>query len=130
MPEILKFFKTLSSRVLISLLSNYPSSKQILSHEKKVIKLLSSFKKWSEEKARSLIRELKHPIATTDPYDSEALIISSAVTQMKEIREHIKKIDEQINKILSDIPQNPISTIPGVVVYNNCCKNEKGPVSR
>ena len=44
MPEILKFFKTLSSRVLISLLSNYPSSKQILSHEKEVIKLLSSFK--------------------------------------------------------------------------------------
>ena len=69
---------------------------------------------WSEEKAKSLIYELKHSIATTDPYDSEALIISSIVTQMKEIKEHIEKIDEQINKILSDIPQNPISTIPGV----------------
>ena len=98
MPEILKFFKTLSSRVLISLLSNYPSRKQILSRGKEVIKLLSSFKKWSEEKARRFIHELKHSIATTDPSDSEALIISSIVTQMKEIREHIEKIDEQIKR--------------------------------
>ena len=114
MPEILSFFKTLSSNVLISLLSNYPSRKQILSHEKEVIKLLASFKNWSEGKARSLIHELKHSIAASDPYDSEAIIISSIALQMKEIKEQIEKVNKQIDKILSDIPQNPISTIPGV----------------
>jgi len=114
MPEILSFFKTLSSNVLISLLSNYPSRKQILSHEKEVIKLLASFKNWSEGKARSLIHELKHSIAASDPYDSEAIIISWIALQMKEIKEQIEKVNKQIDKILSDIPQNPISTIPGV----------------
>jgi transposase len=114
MPEILNFFSRVDSIVLVELLCRFPSRKSILEHKNEVIQFLSSFKRWSEDKAKSLVLQLESSIGLTDSFDTDSTIISTLVNNLKILKDSIKDIDKQIEKIFSSFPHNPISTIPGM----------------
>jgi len=115
MPEIMDFFSKMNSVVLIELLSRYPSRESILDNKEEVVELLSSFKGWwSREKAEGLVEALKDSIGLTDKLGVDSTMISTIVTQMKAIGESIAKLEKEIERINSSLPENPISTIPGM----------------
>jgi transposase len=113
MPEILKFFSRVDSVVLVELLCRFPSRKSILEHRNEAIQLLSS-KRWFKDKAKSLVLQLESSIGLTDSFDVDSTIISTLVNNLKILKDSIKDIDKQIEKIFSSFPHNPISTIPGM----------------
>jgi transposase len=114
MPEILKFFNRVDSVVLVELLYRFPSRKSILEHRDEAIQFLSSFRRWSEDKAKSLVLQLESSIGLTDSYDVDSTIISTLVNNLKILKDSIKEVDKQLEKIFSSFPHNPISTIPGM----------------
>lgn len=113
MPEILKFFDV-NSKVLHALLSRFPTRLDIISNQQDVVQFLSSFKNWNESKAQSLISALKDSIGLRDTFGSHSLIISSIITQVKSLSEQLERIEDKISELLSQFPDNPISSIKGI----------------
>ena len=113
MPEILNFFE-INSKVLLSLLKRFPTRQDILNNRQDVVKLLCTFRNWNESKALSLISSLKRSIGLRDAFGSHSLIISSIITQVQSLSEQIERIESKIQQILSQFPDNPISSIKGV----------------
>jgi transposase len=114
MPEILQFFKEMNSVVLTELLSRYPSRESILQNREGVVELLSSFRRWSRKKAEELVKSLEDSIGLTDKLGVDSTMVSTIVTQMKTVRKSIEKVEKEIERINSSLPENPISTIPGM----------------
>ncbi len=100
--------------MLVELLYRFPSRKSLLEHRDEVIKFLSSSRGWSEDKAKFLVLQLESSIGLTDSFDTDSTIISTLVNNLKILKDSIKDIDKQIEKIFSSFPHNPISTIPGM----------------
>jgi transposase len=113
MPEVLNFFEA-DSKVLHALLVRFPTRHDMLSNQQDVVQLLSSFKNWNESKAYSLISALKDSIGLTDTFGSHALIISSITSQLTSLSEQLERIEDKIQQLLSQFPDNPISSIKGV----------------
>ncbi len=113
MPEILNFFE-INSKVLLSLLKRFPTRQDILNNQQDVVKLLCTFRNWNESKALSLISSLKSSIGLSDAFGSHSLIISSIITQVQSLSEQIERIENKIQQLLSQFPDNPISSIKGV----------------
>ncbi len=114
MPEIMDFFSRMNSVVLAELLSRYPSRESILDNREGAVELLSSFRGWSREKAEELVESLEDSIGLTDRMGVDSTMISTIVTQMKTVKESVGKVEKEIERINSSLPENPISTIPGM----------------
>jgi len=114
LPEVLNFFSQLDSKVLLELLSNFPSKQAIVKNEQQVIQLLSSFKNWNEQKAKAFVNAIKRSIGRKDKLKVAQTIILSITQQLKQIKEQVQAIDEQIKQLMEQFDQTNFPDIPGI----------------
>ena len=105
LPELLNFFSQLDSKVLLELLSNFPSKQAIVKNEQQVIQLLTSFKNWNEQKAKAFVNAIKRSIGRKDKHQVAQTIILSITQQLKQIKEQIQSIDNQIKQMMEQFDQ-------------------------
>ncbi|WP_372590091.1 transposase [Fervidobacterium thailandense] len=114
LPEVLNFFSQLDSKVLLELLSKFPSKQAIIKNEEQVIQLLTSFRNWNEQKAKAFVNAIKRSIGRKDKHQVAQTIILSITQQLKQIKEQIQSIDDQIKQMMEQFDQTNFPDIPGM----------------
>ncbi|AEX85842.1 hypothetical protein XO10_10375 [Marinitoga sp. 1135] len=104
MPELLNHFSKMDSPVLLKLLSRYPTLNSIMKHRRKATNLLASFKNWNKEKALKVINDLKISIGIR--HDSSAILIKSKIILIKDYKEQLELLEEEIQRIANELIGN------------------------
>jgi len=108
LPELLNFFSQLDSKVLLELLSNFPSKQAIVKTNNKSFNCLPLSKNWNEQKAKAFVNAIKRSIGRKDKHQVAQTIILSITQQLKQIKEQIQSIDNQIKQMMEQFDQNKL----------------------
>lgn len=116
-PQILQWFGSVSSERTMEFIRRWPSLQQAQrAHAKTLLSFLTK-KRMSEEKARTLIRQIRQEKAlTNDPaiLGAYPLMVKAAVAQLEVLQGAVEEFDEKIEKLFQEHSEAEIfASFPG-----------------